>query len=460
MYKINISNDVIKKHSDYLNKVKLKENLIKFMEKEDFAEKNNINKREHILFCKLLIMQLKNIVENKNIEKNIFLGNSRTLNKFITYIHKNFPTVDKAFEDDGNLYRKEFLCLMGYEKFSSIQLKAYYNNENDFLCSYSKKFITEELKKIKQGLSIKRCNDLVIKSFNNILIKKIESIILINLNDRLMRELFESLLETIKEIRIDNSTVTLYVGQVYDSIKKYNEKFYDIVQHTKCISIINYEEYRRRINSFQWSAYDFLLSLGTIVCPYCNRQYITPIYSKDGKVRADLDHFYSKGRYPYLSVSIYNLVPSCKFCNSSLKGTKEFSYDTHLNPYEESLNDYVEFSYIYRSYSGVDGLGDIEIILNDNLSKDINDIQKARNNINCFGIVNLYQYHTNTVVDLIRKKMIYSEDYIDLIWETNKNIFKTREEVIESIVGNIPVDQSSEVLLGKLITDVSKELKF
>jgi len=460
MYKININSEIIKKHGDYLTSTKLKNELIKFMSDEDFVLKNKVDKGEHSLFCKLLIIQLENIEKNKNIEKNIFLGNPEVLNKFITYVHRNFPSVDKAFEDEGNLYTKEFLQIMGYEKFSSVQLKEYYIYEKNFFCIYSKKFIREELKKIKEEKNKKRYSNEVFEFFSNSIIKKLEHIVLINSNDSLIKELFEQLLQKIKEIETDNSSLSVYVGQVYETIKECHGKFYNFFESSKCISIINYEEYKKRINLFQWSAYDFLLSIGARVCPYCNRQYITPIYSKDGKVRADLDHFYSKGRYPYLSISIYNLVPSCKFCNSSLKGTKEFSYDSYINPYEESLSDYINFSYAYKSYTGVDGLGDIEIILKDNFNKDIYEIQKARNNINCFGIVNLYQYHTNIVRDLVRKKMVYSEDYIDLIWETNKNIFKTREEVIQNIIGNIPLDQEGEALLGKLITDISEELKF
>lgn len=45
---------------------------------------------------------------------------------------------------------------------------------------------------------------------------------------------------------------------------------------------------------FKWGAYAYALSLKTKVCPYCNRNYITPLYSENGKMRADLDHFFAK----------------------------------------------------------------------------------------------------------------------------------------------------------------------
>lgn len=54
-------------------------------------------------------------------------------------------------------------------------------------------------------------------------------------------------------------------------------------------------------------------ALGIRTCPYCNRTYIG---SSKGKIlNVQLDHFYSKSRYPFFAVSLYNLVPSCPFCN-------------------------------------------------------------------------------------------------------------------------------------------------
>lgn len=50
----------------------------------------------------------------------------------------------------------------------------------------------------------------------------------------------------------------------------------------------------------------FCEELGIKTCPYCNRSYI---YTLDkGSVRPQYDHFFNKNRYPYLAVSIYNLI--------------------------------------------------------------------------------------------------------------------------------------------------------
>lgn len=48
-------------------------------------------------------------------------------------------------------------------------------------------------------------------------------------------------------------------------------------------------------------------------CPYCNRAFIGSV--KNNKLGVQLDHFYSKSKYPFFAVSLYNLIPCCSSCN-------------------------------------------------------------------------------------------------------------------------------------------------
>lgn len=58
------------------------------------------------------------------------------------------------------------------------------------------------------------------------------------------------------------------------------------------------------------------------ICLYCNDE---PIETKGKRVRfrTDLDHFYPKTKFPFLAVTLSNLVPSGKTCNQSYKGNKD-----------------------------------------------------------------------------------------------------------------------------------------
>lgn len=64
---------------------------------------------------------------------------------------------------------------------------------------------------------------------------------------------------------------------------------------------------------------------------------------------AVLDHYYDKGKYPYLALSFYNLIPSCNICNSKFKTTIDFKEIPHLHPYEDSFNEKAKFSQFFSN---------------------------------------------------------------------------------------------------------------
>lgn len=56
-----------------------------------------------------------------------------------------------------------------------------------------------------------------------------------------------------------------------------------------------------------------------------------------------LDHFFSQTDFPLLSLSMYNLVPSCATCNALNKGQIEFSDIYHRNPYIRGFDQDARF---------------------------------------------------------------------------------------------------------------------
>lgn len=58
-------------------------------------------------------------------------------------------------------------------------------------------------------------------------------------------------------------------------------------------------------------------------CYYCNIDFINT-FKKNNKTKNafTLDHVLEKADYPYLALSLYNLVPSCYVCNSKVKDSK------------------------------------------------------------------------------------------------------------------------------------------
>lgn len=112
----------------------------------------------------------------------------------------------------------------------------------------------------------------------------------------------------------DISTLPGFTGQLVNQVKKLFKRFYTLLSND---------------TNHQWNGYDFGCN-GCIsnrdykddfcrdyptceVCPYCDGDIGTP----------ELDHYLSKGGFPLLSCSPWNLVPVCKSCNGiGAKGSR------------------------------------------------------------------------------------------------------------------------------------------
>ena len=83
-------------------------------------------------------------------------------------------------------------------------------------------------------------------------------------------------------------------------------------------------------------------------CPYCNANPIQVVGNNNerssSKLLFDLDHFYPKVEYPFLALSFYNHLPSCKICNQTYKGSKEFSIYSHIHPFHRCFDSSYQFA--------------------------------------------------------------------------------------------------------------------
>jgi hypothetical protein len=81
-------------------------------------------------------------------------------------------------------------------------------------------------------------------------------------------------------------------------------------------SIFSYPELSKKIG------HKIIEEWGIDICLYCNNE---DIQSRGVRVvyRTDLDHFYPKSKFPFLAVSLSNLVPAGKTCNQSYKQDRD-----------------------------------------------------------------------------------------------------------------------------------------
>lgn len=163
-----------------------------------------------------------------------------------------------------------------------------------------------------------------------------------------------------------------------------------------------------------WGAYKLTHALEVTVCPYCNRNYIHTSYNEHGKTRPELDHFFSKSKYPFLSISLYNLIPSCHICNSNLKGAKDFFLEPHLHPFVENVNSDFQFEIKYKDEVIDEIVADLEsfdIVLNC-LTEDEHLKTQVENSRKTFLINELYNLHKDVAQELLFKSVYYNETKI------------------------------------------------
>ena len=111
-----------------------------------------------------------------------------------------------------------------------------------------------------------------------------------------------------------------------------------------------------------WSLAEFVRLLDVRYCPYCNAETVgvlnRSMINSDAETSfSALDHVLPKGKYPLLSLSLYNLVPACYRCNSQFKG-KEDGFDVEhwkpgepfkmLHPYAHDISKWFRFNYSPR----------------------------------------------------------------------------------------------------------------
>lgn len=218
-------------------------------------------------------------------------------------------------------------------------------------------------------------------------------------------------------------------------------------------------DYDHSISQNKERAYRLTEMKGTNVCTYCNRQYIFTVNKPKKKglehiVRPELDHWFCKELYPLLSLSFYNLIPSCHICNSSVKGSEVFSLDTHIHPYvEEDANPKIQFK--PTVVSGKSSMYGVKIERTKNSRED--------NTVKAFALDEIYAEHGRLeVTELMRFNTAYSDGYLKVLFEELLKDFGTKltkAEVYRMLFGTeLEPEKFGERPMSKLKYDILEYL--
>lgn len=170
-----------------------------------------------------------------------------------------------------------------------------------------------------------------------------------------------------------------------------------------------------------------------------------------------LDHIIPQGAYRFLSLSLYNLSPSCYSCNAKFKKDINFLDNSNLTAVsptsaDYSLNEDLKFKILYSGR-----LKDIkntsDFILTRSISKNTDQVEKY---IEIFKLDGRYAAHKDIILEMIETKINYPPWKIRVL---SREMRKSYNETRKLIFGKEIFDTDSSSPLHKLKRDIAKALK-
>lgn len=192
-------------------------------------------------------------------------------------------------------------------------------------------------------------------------------------------------------------------------------------------------------------------------CCYCNAQYAATYIEEDEKMASyDLDHYYPQSKYPYLSTSFFNLVPSCGCCNRHKSNHDDFHYPLYVSNRKQLLQLKLRPDSIIRYWLTADA-DSLKIELHDGIDAPLGF---ARDYDDVFHICEIYTAHTDEAEEIIWKSRIYNSSYRDQLQQSFSRLFGNDFEKFLLLYFGFYYKESDILKrpLSKLKQDIAKQL--
>lgn len=164
------------------------------------------------------------------------------------------------------------------------------------------------------------------------------------------------------------------------------------------LEVFNYSKFRYSV------LVEVAKQLNVKSCPYCNMHYTLYAYEpnkRSGKKMAkfQFDHFFDKAQYPMLSMSFYNLIPSCGVCNQG-KSTGQLALE--YNPYNSDIHSLFHFELTdpLGPYTAARVNDEVEVNL---IPKASVNVEEFNNYERMFHLKALYTHHGDVVQEVYDK---------------------------------------------------------
>ncbi|MDO1514346.1 HNH endonuclease domain-containing protein [Maribacter confluentis] len=226
------------------------------------------------------------------------------------------------------------------------------------------------------------------------------------------------------------------------------------------VKAMRYEDLRK----FEFPLY--LQNSNLKTCVYCNAQStltIEPVYynnktKKDRRgvnSKLQLDHFYPKSKYPFLSTSFFNLYPTCANCNIA-KGEKIALFELYTT--SDDLD-------VFNFWIDDKSILDYWLSLNANhlkvhLQSLDGDIKLLHNHNELFQIQKVYDAQIDVGEELIWKVKANPQSYRKSLNKTFSKIFPDTSVIDRMIIGNYSKpEETFKRPMSKYTQDIARQLK-
>lgn len=295
--------------------------------------------------------------------------------------------------------------------------------------------------------------------YNNEIIMKLEAFSKDSKHSSLTRSFIKKIISWIKRKRKNFFTLTQddiiniveHLGEVPVMKAKFHGSKTDIFFKNCLLDKFNYKDRR---SSFYPKVFN---NVGIKSCVYCNSQ-LTVTISKvvenkqvDYSARYQLDHYYPKDKYPYLSVALFNLYPVCASCNLR-KSNKDYNdFELYTNELSKSKFRFNISNFSIAEYLRTDDIEKLEISLESDSSVKRHD--------EFFRIKDIYDTQKDVAAEIIDKSLKYNSSYKKALNSAFGALNISNELVNSYILGNYtePHDIHKRPM-SKFMQDVGRQV--
>jgi hypothetical protein len=208
------------------------------------------------------------------------------------------------------------------------------------------------------------------------------------------------------------------------------------------LDIYNYDAFTTK--GAGWNGYRLVGTFGLRICPYCQLNHINFHEDAAFQMRPALDHFYPESLYPFLAISLYNLVPSCHQCNSSIKSNHD-PLAVELCPPFETIPNRIQFRLDNLPHNATDlDPHDVQLTIECATGQ-----HHAQRHIDFFRLAERYQWYGPEIRDLFSRCVSYmdaGEEIKNLINPTEFTCGFRDNDKDARMLGHCSVQLSAQIL--------------